>query len=150
MKEAPKDRDLDAVLRSSVLVAGGFMGDDSRSVTEVIESDSGELFRLGITHVELAARLKEITEKATEALGTWIAVGDGLKAMVDDARGSMPCPWPHEGSYLKRVTTLCRTDTDQTFRWSDLSIHLIAAHGFFQGRGSVFRIEPADVVRMLF
>lgn len=150
MKKAPKDQHLDVVLRSSALVAGGFMGDDDRSVTEVIDSDAGELFRLGISHMQLASRMQEITVRATEALGSWLKIDDRFEAMVDEARGSTPCPWPHEGSYLKRVTTVRRTDIDQKFRWSDLSIHLIGAHGFFEGRGSEFRIEPAHIVRMLF
>jgi hypothetical protein len=35
-------------------------------------------------------------------------------------------------------------------QWSDLSIHLIGAHGFFEGRGSFFRLEPAELVAILF
>jgi len=39
MKMSPQDKKLDAMLRSSQLVAGGFMGDDARSVSEIIEAD---------------------------------------------------------------------------------------------------------------
>jgi len=59
--------------------------------------------------------------------------------------------WPsEEGRYLKTVTTVRRTDTAEIIRWSDLSAHLIGAHGFFQGRGSAFRLEPGDLVQILF
>jgi len=29
-------------------------------------------------------------------------------------------------------------------------VHLIGAHSFFQGRGSIFRLEPGDLVQILF
>jgi hypothetical protein len=150
MKQSPDMTKLDIVLRSSVLVAGGFMGNDYRSVTEVVDADAGELFALDVTAAELADRMKQITDKAASGQGAWVEIDANRRAMIDEARGSLPCPWPHEGSYLKRVTTLKLVDTGKTIRWADLNIHMIGAHGFFEGRGSQFRIEPAEAVRMLF
>ena len=69
MKQGPEVQHLDIALRLSTLVAGGFMGDDPRSVTEVIDTDAGELSRLGVTAGDIAARMKEITEKAAAASG---------------------------------------------------------------------------------
>jgi hypothetical protein len=34
--------------------------------------------------------------------------------------------------------------------WSDLNIHLIAKHGFFEGKGSAFRIEPKELISTIF
>jgi len=150
MKQGPDIQELDVTLRLSTLVAGGFMGSDPRSVTEVIDSDAGELSRLGVTDKELAARMKEITDKAAPAQGTWAQVAPGLEAQVDETRGSTPCPWRHHGRYFKRVTTVRRKDSDKVLRWSDLNTHMIAMHGFFEGKGSTFRLEPAELVRMLF
>jgi hypothetical protein len=48
------------------------------------------------------------------------------------------------------VTTVELLDTSSTIRWSDLNIHLIAEHGFFEGKGSSFRIEPARLVAAIF
>lgn len=150
MKQGPDVQHLDIALRSSVLVAGGFMGDDPRSVTEVIDADAGELFGLGVTTRELAARMKQVTSKAATALGNWVEISPELEAQVDETRGVTPCPWRHPGRYFKRVTTVRRKDSDETIRWSDLNAHMIGAHGFFEGKGSTFRMEPADLVRMLF
>ncbi|MBU1535256.1 hypothetical protein KKF84_08035, partial [Myxococcota bacterium] len=33
--------------------------------------------------------------------------------------------------------------------YTDLSIHLIAHHGFYQGRGAHFRLDPAHLVDVL-
>lgn len=150
MKQDPETQRLDSVLRSSVLVAGGFMGNDPRSVTELIDADAVELVRSGVTNEQLAARMEEITKEAAGAQGTWIEIGPDCEAQVDETRGATSCPWRHPGKYFKRVTTVRRKGSEQTIRWSDLSIHMIHDHGFFEGRGSMFRIEPADLVKMLF
>jgi len=150
MKQGPEVQHLDMALRSSALVAGGFMGHDPRSVTEVIDTDAAELFRLGVTDKELAARMKEITQKAADAQGTWVEIDPDHEAQVDETRGATACPWRHRGRYFKRVTTVRRKNSDETIRWSDLNTHMVDAHGFLEGKGSMFRIEPAPFVRMLF
>ena len=150
MKQAPKDEHLNRVLRSSALVAGGFLGNDPRSVTEVVDADAVVLCRLGVTAGQVAQRMKEITERAARGLGTWVEIDEDHEAMVDEARGLLPCPWPHGGYYPKRVTTFRAVASGRTFRWSDLNIHMIEDHGFFEGKGSAFRIEPAQFGRILF
>ena len=150
MKQTPKDEHLNRILRSSALVAGGFLGNDPRSVTEVVEADAGALCRLSVTTAQVAQRMKEITERASRGLGTWVEIDEHHQAMVEEARGLLPCPWPHGGYYPKRVTTLKVVASDQIFRWSDLNIHMIEAHGFFEGKGSAFRIEPGQLARILF
>lgn len=150
MKQGPDIVELDITLRVSPLVAGGFMGNDPRSVTEVIDADAGELSRLGVTDKEIAARMKAVTDKAAPAQGTWVEIAPGREAQVEETRGSTPCPWRHRGRYFKRVTTVRRKDSDAILRWTDLNTHMIGAHGFFEGKGSLFRLEPAELVKMLF
>lgn len=150
MKQSPDMQRLEEILRSSELVAGSFMGDDPRPVSEVIEADAAELFRLDVTVEQLAKRMEEVTAAAEKGLGNWVRLDDGLEAKIDEARGLLPCPWPHERRFYKRVTAVRHPGADRTARWSDLSRHMIAAHGFFQGRGSAFRIEPAEIVDILF
>ncbi|MHC4146560.1 MAG: hypothetical protein ACYSUD_17510 [Planctomycetota bacterium] len=150
MKESPQARKLDRMLRSSKLVAGGFMGTDSRSAAEVVGADVAELTRLGFTTKQIASRMQEITDRAKGGLGTWVKVDDKRQAMAEEAKGPAICPWPHPGRYVKRVTTLERLDSGKTIHWSDLNIHLIAEHSFFEGRGSAFRIEPAKLIDVIF
>lgn len=149
MKQSPDMQKLEEILRSSELAAGSFMGNDPRHVSEVIETDAAELFALGVTVEQLVARMKEITAVAEKGLGNWVQVDAEREARVDEARGLIPCPWPHEERFCKRVTIVQLARTNQTVRWSDLSLHMIAAHGFFQGRGSAFRMEPAELVEII-
>jgi hypothetical protein len=150
MKESPQDRKLAGLLRSSRLAAGGFMGQDTRSVSEVIDADAAELSRLGLTKEQVAERMREITEFAISGLGSWVQVGDDLKGKVNEAKGWLICPWPHKGKLTKRITVVKVIETGEIIRWSDLNTHLISEHGFFEGKGSDFRIEPRELVRIIF
>ncbi|MCA1810238.1 MAG: hypothetical protein ABR497_07955 [Kiritimatiellia bacterium] len=151
MKLSPDDGKLDENLRSSALVAGGFMGDDPRSAAEIIQADANVLERSGITLEMLAERLRDLTVIAKAGLGNWVETEDGrLRVMCDECKGILVCPWRHAGRFAKRVTTAEQTDTGRTLVWTDLNLHLIEAHGFFEGRGSTFRIDPAAAVEFLF
>ena len=92
MKKSPQTRKLEHILRSSKLVAGGFLGDDSRSFTEVIEADASQVSRLGYTMEQIAARMQEITDTAKTGLGNWVTVDDKLQAVAEEAKGSLICP----------------------------------------------------------
>lgn len=150
MKRSPEMKRLEEVLRSSKLAAGGFLGSDSRPLEEILEADAAEVERLGTTAREIAARMKKLSDAAKRGLGTEIRVGDAIEVAISDTRGLIVCPWPHAVRRAKIVTRLRRLDTGQTLVWSDLCIHLIGAHGFFQGRGSPFRLEPEELVQSIF
>jgi hypothetical protein len=150
VKESPESKKLEEVLRSSKLVAGGFMGEDNRSVSEVISTDAAELSKLGYSIEEIAKRMQEITNEATKALGNWIDIDEKLRVVVEEAKGLLVCPWPHPGGYDKRVTTVELKKTGESIFWSDLNIHLIAEHGFFEGKGSAFRVEPKKLIDVIF
>jgi hypothetical protein len=149
-KESPQLQKLQEILRSSKLVAGGFMGSDSRCVLDIIDADVAELSRLSVTAEDIALRMRQISDIAKAALGNWAEIDPRRQAMTEEAKGALPCPWPHPGKFAKRITTVTLTDSGETIRWSDLNIHLIADHAFFEGRGSPFRIEPQKLIRIIF
>ena len=149
MKQSPQTQKLEQMLKSSTIVAGGFMGTDTRDVNQIINTDLAVLAGFGITAEQLAQRMRLITEKAKPGLGTWVKIDDNLRAMTIGAKGALTCPWPHPGRFDKTVTTVERLDSDKNVRWSDLSIHLIEEHGFFQGKGSTFRLEPDKLIKVI-
>jgi hypothetical protein len=177
MKESPQMKQLEEILRSSKMVAGGFMGSDNRSLPEIIEADMAEVAKSGFSLAQITTRMKEITSAAILGLGNWVlipfrgmqpittdvvtitehttteeeqAATHELKTRVEEAKGSLVCPWPHPGRFAKRVTEVQLIKTGETIMWSDLNIHMIAEHGFFEGKGSSFRIEPDELIKIIF
>ena len=82
MKESPQDKKLNDILRSSRLAAGGFMGDDPRSVFDVIDADAGILDELDVTKEQLAQRMRHITDVAKTSLGTWVLIDENIEAEI--------------------------------------------------------------------
>jgi len=150
MKKSPKGRQLEDVLRSSKLAAGGFMGTDSRSLEEILDADAVTVESLGFTMAQIAGRMEELSEEGKRGLGTPVKVGDNLEVLVEESRGEIVCPWPHPGRLRKSFTVAGRTDTGESITWSDLSIHMIKEHGFFEGYGAAFRLAPEKLVEIIF
>ena len=150
MKIPPQEERFEELLRHSKISAGGFLGHEHRTVDEIIEADAVELKRLGVTARALGKRMRAISETAMHGLEMTVNVDHNHTARMREARGSIICPWPHPGSYAKRVTSVRRTDSGEEVVWSELNIHMIEAHGFFEGKGAPFRIEPAKLVSVIF
>jgi hypothetical protein len=150
MKRPPDLKRLDEMLRPSRISAHGFLGRDTRPVEEIIEADAATLARAGRTPQEVASRMREVTQAALAGQETTVRVGDTLDASAFSVRGAMPCPWPHPGRYAKTVTTARRVDSGETVRWSDLNVHMVECHGFFEGIGSPYRVDPEALLRVLF
>jgi hypothetical protein len=150
MKNTPEMEKLDNILRSSRIVAAGFMGPDNRDVDEIAQADTRTVEQLGYSLKQVAGRMQQITDTAKKALGVPIKIDAKLTACVDEAKGKIVCPWPHPASFDKRLTTVTDADSDMKITWSDLHIHMIAEHGFFEGLGSKMRIEPEKLIKLIF
>ena len=102
MKQSPEEKRLGEMLHSGKLVAGGFMGNDTRHPLEVIEHDTAVLEHLGFTCQQIAYRMNELTAQAKPRLGTWVEAEAGkLRVKSDDFKGGLICPWPHPGVFEK-------------------------------------------------
>jgi len=150
MKQSPQNKKLEEILRSSKISAGGFLGQDTRNLEEIIAQDLCEVSRLGYNMNQIVDRMRWITNKARQGLGNWVEIDDKIMAMTDEARGTIPCPFMHPRKFAKRFTIVKFVNSEKTLKWSDLNIHLMDEHGFFEGKGTMFRIEPKDLIEMIF
>jgi hypothetical protein len=116
---------------------------------EILTEDQGTVNSLGLSHEVIAQRLREITEQVRGGWGDPVVVGGKFEVKVHEARGKIPCPWGHPGLYPKTHVRLRKMETGDDLVWLDLTIHLIEAHGFYQGRGSPYRLDPSKVKRIL-
>ena len=135
----------------SIGTLGTFMGWDSRKLVEIITDDQDMVCSLGLSHEEIARRLEEITKIAKKEFGDTVTIEDRYEAKADEARGVIPCPWQHpNGLFRKSHIEIKDLKSGERLIWTDLSIHLIRTHGFYQGKGSPYRLEPRVIKDMLF
>lgn len=148
MKESPQDKSLHARLEASKFSAEGFLGEDTRTVDQIIVDDERTLESLGISRDQIADTLQGAFEKARSVFGGEIEIRPGVKATFYESMGRIPSPFTGEGVFEKGEVTLTDSSS-RILHASPLSIHLIRRHGFFQGKGAIYRTDPAIVVDML-
>jgi len=155
MKRSPELRRVVERMAPGVLARDGFLGDDPRPLEEILDADRSAVAGLGTSHEELAGRLRDAFERARAGLGTAVCLEGGLSAVCRETMGRIPCPWGGCGVFPKGEVEL--TDarvpragerSGEKLLFTALSVHLIAAHGFYQGRGSRYRLEPAVLARL--
>jgi hypothetical protein len=138
-----------AQMQPGCLTRDGMLGNDLRTLQQILDADQAIVSRLGLTHADIARRLRGLTAIARRQLGNSVVIEDAFEVRLEEARGLMPCPFGHPRRYLKNVTFLRRLRTGEALQWSALGVHMIDRHGFYQGEGSPFRLDPEEIVRLL-
>jgi hypothetical protein len=156
MKQSPADKQAFERMAPGIITAAGFLGFDERSPDRIIAEDERAFEELGLDFNNVADRLEELAHKGEAGLGEPITVGE-LLVQSGDARGMLPCPW-EDGFFHKSAVSISPADTpleacvegEDMLIYSELSIHMLRAHHFCQGRGSPFRLEPTLLKQLLF
>lgn len=146
MKQNPKEIPVLEDLRAGILARDGFLGTDTRPYPQIIEDDAALLAELGVTAQDLGQQLADLTKVGLEGMGEWVAV-NGFEVKVDEYMGKIGCPF-RDHRAAKRNTTL-KNSKGEELVYTDLAVHLILKHGFFQGLGSKYRLDPAHVAAFL-
>lgn len=148
MKRSPDEEHLRMNLGPSKFSAEGFLGHDDRSLEEIVASDLRSLEELGATKGQLVHTLRDVYNKAKEAFGAEIHVAPDVTAVYYESRGRVPSPFRGDGTFEKGEVMLRNAQNSQSLLVTNLSIHLIEKHGFFQGKGTRYRIDPRIAVEM--
>ena len=148
----PKKHSLDALeqtLRQANATRTGFLGQDERGLAAILQADDEAIRRHGLTHALIAQRLLALRQAGWEGLGEPVAVPPHFEVCVDAARGTLPCPFGDQGSFAKVNTTVHNLESGKEITFTDLNIHLIATHGFYEGHGAQFRLDPEELMDTL-
>lgn len=140
MKMTPELKKAQANMAPGVITAEGFLGNDRRNLSTIIDEDAQIMRRLELDPAELGQRLHHFMDEGRKGLGEPVTVDERWLVKTDEARGKLACPW-EDGVFRKINVTLERKDTGEKVFYTDLSIHLLEAHGFLEGRGSSFRLN---------
>ncbi|MGI6707172.1 MAG: hypothetical protein ACOX6S_13415 [Clostridia bacterium] len=149
MKQNPIWDRIQENMRLGVISQTGFLGRDLRKLIDIVEEDHRQVSAQGLTHEEIAQRMENISLMGKTGFGNPVKVDDIFQVTVEDSRGVMPCPFGHKGVYPKENTRVVNLRTGEGISWTALNIHMIREHGFYEGKGSPFRVEPEDIIRIL-
>ena len=138
---------IDDSMRAGALSLDGFLGSDTRTWDAICRQDDEAVTAAGTTHRDIAAALQRILDRVAGAYGTPIDITPKLRATFRESMGRIACPVGC-GIYPKGEVELACV-TGQRWRFTPLSVHLISEHGFYEGLGSPYRIEPAEIAEVL-
>lgn len=144
--------DLDRIqhnLRPGVITRTGFLGRDTRRLGDILIDDAARVRRLGLTHELIAARMCELRKEGKRGLGEEIVVPPHFEVRVDSVRGKLPCPFLDGKLFQKTNTTVVNKVLGRSVTYTDLGMHMIAAHGFYEGHGGDFRLDPEELAAVL-
>lgn len=154
MKMTEQHKKVQENMQAGTITAPGFLGHDQRPLIDIISADEAEMARLQLDWDEVAKRMRAILKAGIAGMGDGVTFEKKLLVRVDEARGRMPCPW-EDGIFPKLTAQVQELDantnqgTGPTVIFNELIIHLVQKHHFLQGRGSAYRIEPIDFIKLL-
>lgn len=150
MKKTPKELKIQSRMKPGVITYGGFLGTDKRHYLDIIADDEKKLDSLGKSAEEIADRLEYFQQASFDSFQSSTVVEGKWEVETEVVRGYIACPFVHQGMYRKSYTTIRNLQSNKSFTFTALNIHLIRAHHFFEGKGSHFRLEPEELVKELF
>ena len=136
-------------MKSSIISLDGFLGSDPRPLAEIIRADEKEVKKLNLTHLVIAERMSYFRKAGEKGLGEFVAVKPHFEVSCEIARGFLPCPFAEPGKHRKTIVTVRNLRLQKEIVFSDLNIHLIAVHGFYEGKGSPFRLGPGELAEII-
>ena len=148
MKMSPELQKAQGNMTPGEITADGFMGDDHRPLVDIIEADEERFQSLGLTFEGTSEKMARLLAEGRKGLGEPTTVDDRWLVKVDEARGFLPCPF-EDGIYRKITATVTHKKSQNTISYSELSLHLLEAHHFLEGKGSPFRLEPQALKQVL-
>jgi hypothetical protein len=136
-------------MQPGIITRDGFLGTESRRLADILEEDDAAVCRLGLTHGAIAERLRALREAGARGLGLPTPADPHFEVQVDSVRGVLPCPFLHAGVFPKTNVTVRNLRSGREITYTDLNIHMIEAHGFYEGQGAAFRLAPAALAEIL-
>ncbi|NCB01583.1 MAG: hypothetical protein EOM67_05365 [Spirochaetia bacterium] len=149
MKQTPEFNAIQQQMQPGVITLEGFLGTDTRNLIDIINKDDASVHQLNVTHEEIASKMQYFRDAGLDGLGEFMKLGDHFEVRVDSVRGKLPSPFGGPGMYEKVNTTVRNLSNSKDVTYTDLHIHFVRDHGFYEGEGSNYRLEPAQLVEVL-
>jgi len=146
-------------MRPGAVSQAGFLGAEER-LEDVLAADARTLDELGLTAEQLAAPLDRLLDAAEEAPGRSTRADNQFEISIELFTGFQICPWapsPHSGQcsagggvrHASVNWRLRNLRSGKHLNGPGIIVHLIRAHGFFEGVGSPHRVDPRALAQIL-
>ncbi len=149
MKQTREEKKHYPDFKPGKITRDGFLGTDSRYIHDIIESDMRILEKLDMSREKIADQLQYFIDEGKKGLESHMDIGEFIVNIEWD-RGMLPCPFGERGLHHKIIAHVQNKSTGRMICYSQLNVHMIRNHGFFEGLGSIYRLEPEMLVREKF
>lgn len=149
MKMTPAMKAAQENMKPGNITEEGFLGDERIPIVEMIVRDEGEMAAAGLSFDKTAELLRRLMDEGQRGLGEPVTIDDKWLIRVVDPRGQLPCPF-EDGLFHKMTAEITNKSNDASLIVTDLSIHLLEAHHFIEGKGSKFRLDADKLNKVLF
>jgi len=148
---------LEALMRPGVYGGGrrdshgisdaGFLGEDE-SLLQVMAMDNNFVLSRGLTHQQIASPLLYAMNFYEKGFGNSFLFNNvEYKIDATSYRGSQESPF-YDGTYSDTNFWVTNTQTGKTIGFSGLIPEMIQRYGFYEGRGTSYRLEPQDIIEL--
>jgi hypothetical protein len=149
MKQTVQLSRIQEKMKPGIITRDGFLGTDTRNLIDMLVEDDETVKRMDLTHAAVAQRMIDLRDAGLRGLGNFVLVEPHFEVRVDSVRGKLPCPFGDPGIFQKTNTTVRNLKSGKEVTYTDLHIHMIGSHGFYEGIGSPFRLEPEILISVL-
>jgi hypothetical protein len=141
--------DLERLMRPGALSMAGFLGKGEK-LLDVLAADNRHVVEeLGLTHQELAMHLHVLAALGQRQPGKdFTYCGRRFRVRIVGTHGFQDSPF-RDGTRTSREATVQNVATGKTLWYSLLVPHLIERYGFYEGKGTRFRVDPRKVIEVL-
>jgi hypothetical protein len=151
---AALEKDMRPGAKSDVGSTAGFLGPKEKLLDVLAADNRYVVDQRGLTHQELAKHLHAIG-----SIGRWqvwehrrfehefVYHGRRFKVTAHVSKGFQPSPF-RDGTQSGTDVTVENLDTGKKMRYGLLVPYLIERYGFYEGKGTSYRIEPSTVLEV--
>jgi hypothetical protein len=145
---------LEADMRPGKLSRAGFLGPNEKLLDILAGDNQYVVDKLGLTHQELAKHLHVLA-----AIGLWQGKhketespfryhGRKFRVKIVGFRGFVGSPFDDQ-TKTNSEATLFNLDNGKELKYSLLVPHMIERYGFYEGKGTPYRVDPRKILETL-
>jgi hypothetical protein len=151
---ADLEKDMRPGAKSDVASEKGFLGPDEKLLDVLAMDNRTVVEELGLTHQELARHLHNLAaigfwqQKHNREGGEFVYHGRRFKVVVLTTKGTQPSPFK-DGTTSGSDATVENLETGKKLEYALLVPMMIERYGFYEGKGTPWRVDPKQVVEVL-